>query len=123
MSSNVTLRALAALAAAAAAPAMAQDAGAGEAIFKQRCQSCHAAPAGQPHGVGPNLAGVVGRKAASTAFAYSSALKGSGLTWDKPTLDRFLSGPSKMVPGTRMLISVPDPKERAGLIAYLGGLK
>jgi cytochrome c len=122
MSSKTALLSLAALAA-VAAPAMAQDAAAGGAIFKQRCQTCHTAPAGQPHGIGPNLAGVVGRKAASTAFAYSPALMGSGLTWNKPTLDRFLSGPSKMVPGTRMLISVPDPKERADLIAYLGGLK
>jgi cytochrome c len=71
----------------------------------------------------PNLYGVVGRKAASTAFGYSAALKASGLTWDPATLDRFLTSPMKLVPGTRMLIPVSDPKQRADLIAYLGSLK
>jgi cytochrome c len=107
----------------AAGPALAQDAAAGAAVFKQRCDTCHSAPPGQPHGIGPNLAGVVGRKAGATSFNYSQALKTSGLVWDKATLDRFLSGPGKAVPGTRMLVSVPDPKQRADLIAYLGGLK
>jgi cytochrome c len=123
MRSRPALFALAVLAAAGAAPALAQDAAAGGALYAQRCQTCHAAPAGQPHGIGPNLAGVVGRKAASTAFPYSAALKASGLTWDKATLETFLTGPSRMVPGTRMLISVPDPKARADLVAYLAGLR
>ena len=117
------LVALAVMASAAAAPALAQDAAAGQAIYKQRCSTCHTAPPGQPHGIGPNLAGVVGRKAASTSFSYSDALKASGLTWDKATLDRFLSGPSKLVPGTRMVVSVADPKDRGALIAYLAGQK
>jgi cytochrome c len=111
------------LAATTAGPSWAQDTAAGEAIFKTRCQSCHtAAPGGAP-GVGPNLSGLVGRKAASTAFSYSSALKASGLTWDRKTLDAFLTAPSQLVPGTRMVISVPDGKQRADLIAYLATLK
>ena len=109
--------------AAAASPAMAQNAAAGAVVFQQRCQVCHAAPQGQPHGIGPNLAGVVGRKAASTAFPYTDALKASGLTWDKATLDRFLTAPGKLVPGTRMFVSVADPKERGDLVAYLASLK
>lgn len=108
---------------AAAAPAMAQNAEAGAVVFKQRCSTCHTATPGQRHGVGPNLAGLAGRRAASGDFNYSTALRNSGLTWDAATLDRFLAGPSKLVPGTRMLIPVPDPKQRADLIAYLGTLK
>lgn len=91
----------------------------GETLFRQRCQVCHAGEAGQPAKVGPNLAGVVGRKAASTQFNYSTALKGSGLTWTRQDLDRFLAAPSKMVPGTRMVISVTDAAQRKALIDYL----
>ena len=65
--------------------------------------------------------GVVGRKAASIpGFAYSTAMKSSGLTWDEATLDRFLQGPTKLVPGTRMgFAGVPEERDRADLIAYL----
>jgi cytochrome c len=104
---------------AAAAPVSAQDAAAGKLVFQQRCSSCHSVVAGQPHGIGPSLAGVGGRKAASTAFTYSDALRKSGLTWDAATLDRFLAGPSKLVPGTRMVVAVSDPKQRADLVAFL----
>jgi cytochrome c len=112
--------ALSAVLAVAAAPALAQDATAGGADFKQRCQTCHT---GQPNSIGPSLAGVVGRKAASTSFNYSAALKTSGLTWTRATLDTFLTSPAKAVPGTRMLVATPDPKQRANLIAYLATLK
>lgn len=105
-----------------ATPAVAQDATNGAALFKQRCQSCHTVT-DKPGLMGPGLAGLVGRKAASTTFtSYSPALKGSNLTWDKANLDKFLSGPMKMVPGTRMVISVPDTKQRADLIAYFATL-
>jgi cytochrome c len=39
--------------------------------------------------------------------------------WNRGNLDRFLSGPSKLVPGTRMAILVPDPQQRAAIIDYL----
>jgi cytochrome c len=105
---------------AAAAPAMAEDANAGGVDFKQRCQTCHT---GQPNAPGPSLKGLIGRKAGSTAFNYSEALKGSGLTWTAANLDKFLTSPFKAVPGTRMLVSTPDAKRRADLIAYLATLK
>jgi cytochrome c len=100
--------------------AMAQD---GAAIFRQRCTMCHVTVAGQKPGLGPNLFGLVGRKAASTPFLYSPALKKSGIKWDKATLDKFLTAPSKLVPGTFMNISLPKPSDRAALIAYLATLK
>lgn len=95
----------------------------GGAIFRQRCQMCHVSVSTQKTGLGPNLARVVGRRAASTAFAYSTALKASALTWDKPTLDRFLTAPMKMVPGTRMVMAVPNGVERGALIGYLATLR
>ena len=107
---------------AAAAPAAAQGAPNGALLFQQRCSACHSVEAGKPGVLGPHLAGVVGRPAASTAFNYSPALKASKLTWDKTTLDAFLGGPMKLVPGTRMAISVSDPAQRAAIVRYLAGI-
>jgi cytochrome c len=92
----------------------------GETIFRQRCQACHSADANRPSPLGPPLAGVVGRKAGTTAFRYSTALRQSGLTWDRKTLDRYLASPMSTVPGTRMTISLSNPQQRAAVIDYLG---
>ena len=106
-----------------ATPAFAQAPDGGT-IFKQRCGACHSAVKGAPAGIAPNMAGIAGRKAASSAYAnYSPALKASNLKWDAATLDKFLSGPTKLVPGTRMVISLSDPGQRAAVVAYLGTLK
>jgi cytochrome c len=103
-----------------AAPSVAAPATAnGEMLFRQRCQVCHSVAATGAVGMGPNLKAVVGRKAGATMFAYSSALKQSKLVWTAATLDRFLTAPTQMVPGTRMVISVPDPAQRAAVIQYL----
>lgn len=106
---------------AAAAPG---DPAKGEALFKSRCSVCHAvaeAPGVKP---GPLLKGVVGRKAAAVpAFRYSAALKKSNLTWDPPTVDKFLTAPAAMVPGTFMVINLPKADERQHVVAYLASLK
>ncbi len=91
----------------------------GGALFRMRCQSCHSVVPGARAVLAPNLAGVTGRKAASATFNYSPALKASNLTWTRANLDRYLTGPTKMVPGTRMVISVSDAKQRAAIIDYL----
>ena len=110
------------LAALALLPAAAPQTTVGANLFKQRCQSCHSVTAGVTSPLAPNLKGVVGRKAASATFNYSPALKASGLTWTKANLDRFLSGPGKMVPGTHMVITVADAQQRAELIKYLASV-
>lgn len=105
---------------------MAANAGdAGETLFNQRCKVCHVTtPGGAPGPLAPNLRGVVGRKSASTAFKmYSPALKGSGLTWTAANLDKFLTAPAKLVPGTRMVIAVSDPAQREALITWLATQK
>jgi cytochrome c len=111
------------LAATLAVPTYAAPAANGEALFRQRCQICHSIAAAGSAGMGPNLNAVVGRKAAATAFAYSPALKVSKLVWTAATLDRFLSAPAKMVPGTRMVISLTDPAQRAAVIKYLASVR
>ncbi|MBB3479553.1 cytochrome c [Novosphingobium sp. SG754] len=101
----------------------AQDAAAGGAVFKQRCAMCHSTtPDGRP-GVGPNLNNIGKRAAGSTTFAYSAALKSAKIKWDAKTLDTFLTAPGRMVPGTRMVVSLPDDRQRANVVAYLMTLK
>jgi cytochrome c len=117
----VALAALAVSTGAAAAPSTGASAIDGGALFKQRCQGCHVATPGQPPVVAPNLAGVVGRKAAATGYQYSDALKNAHVTWTKANLDKFIAGPQQMVPGTRMIVRVSDPAERAAIIAFLSG--
>jgi cytochrome c2 len=43
----------------------------------------------------------------------------SGLTWDEALLDRWLSNPSALVPGTKMFFRIDDAQSRADIIAYL----
>ena len=52
-------------------------------------------------------------------YNYSSAMKGTNVTWDEKTLDEYLQGPGKFVKGTRMVYFVPDEKDRQDIIAYL----
>lgn len=93
------------------------DATKGAAIFDDRCSACHAIKEDMQ---GPHLGAVVGRKAGSLAGVdYTDQMKASGITWTPDKLDQFLTDPAKMVPGTAMPISVPDPVERRDLIAYL----
>ena len=103
---------------AAAAPAQVD----GATIYRQRCQTCHTVSA-KPSTLAPKLNGVVGRKAASAVFPYSAALKKSGIIWTRPALDKFLASPSKAVPGTRMVVGVPDAAQRKAVIDYLATLR
>jgi glucose/arabinose dehydrogenase/cytochrome c2 len=107
-----------------AAPSWAADANAGKAFFRQQCALCHSAAPGDFGGAqGPSLIGLVGRQAASDAnFGYTRELKASKLTWDAASLDRFLSAPMTAVPGTAMVIAVPNGVDRANLIAYFQAL-
>ncbi len=110
-----------ALIAAVPTAAMSADAEAGKTVFN-KCKACHQV---DKNGVGPHLGGVVGRKAASVAdYNYSDALKKSGITWDEAALDKWLQGPAKDVPGTKMIFAgVKDEGDRANLIEYLKTLK
>ena len=86
-----------------------------------QCAICHNATKGAAAKLGPNLFGVYGTKAGEVAgYAFSPALKGSGLVWNEANLDKWLTSPMTMVPGTRMAFAgVSDPAERKALIAYL----
>jgi cytochrome c len=88
------------------------------------CTACHKISADGASSVGPNLRGVVGRRAGSLpGYAYSAALKGSGIIWTPDQLDRWLTGPAKMIPQVKMLQTVPNPADRQAIIEYLSTLK
>lgn len=89
----------------------------GQKIFATRCAECHSLT---KNIFGPELGGVVGRKAGSVpAYPYSAALKQSGIVWDAASLDKWLAGPQKFLPGALMPFSVSDPRTRQDVIAYL----
>ena len=118
MRSMTTAALLAALV--CAAPVFSADANAGKAVFRAQCALCHSAePSDNGGAQGPNLNGVFGRHSASNPqFGYTAALKASGLTWDAATLNRFLTSPTTVVPGSAMVIPVPNDTDRGNLIAY-----
>jgi cytochrome c len=87
-----------------AAPA--QETGDGERLFRQRCGTCHALQAGQTR-AGPHLDGIIGRRACSV---------------EETTLDNFLANPRKTVPGTSMMVALPNADQRKAIIAYLKSL-
>jgi cytochrome c len=93
----------------------------GERIF-QRCTACHTIGQYAPDTDGPNLYGVVGGPIGERRprFSYTAGLKALGGTWDAKRLDQWLANPRKLVPGTTMAFAgLPDPKDRADVIAYL----
>ena len=100
--------------------AYAQDAAAGEQVFK-KCKVCHQIGEGAKNMVGPVLNGVVGRKAGTIeGYSYSDANKNSGLTWDEATLKVYLKNPREKVPGTKMSFAgLTSDKDIDNVIAYL----
>ena len=100
--------------------ALAQDAAAGEQVFK-KCKVCHQIGEGAKNMVGPVLNGVVGRKAGTyPGYHYSEANENSGITWDEATLKVYLKDPKAKVPGTKMTFpGLANENEIINLIAYL----
>lgn len=100
--------------------ANAQDPEAGEKVFA-KCRVCHQIGEGAKNSVGPELNGVVGRKAGTVeGYSYSAANKNSGLTWDEATLKEYLKNPRAKVPGTKMLFAGLDKeKDIDNAIAYM----
>ena len=97
----------------------------GKKQFK-KCKACHSVKAGK-NKVGPSLANIVGRKAASIEdFKYSPAMtaKGEeGLVWTEENLDTFIKKPKKFIDKTSMgFAGLKKDKKRAALLAYLKSL-
>jgi len=88
----------------------------GAKVYHQ-CMICHSL---DKNGIGPSHRDVFGRRAGSVPdYSYSAALKGSNIVWNETTLDHWLTNPQALVPGTKMMFSVDDAKDRADVIAFL----
>jgi cytochrome c len=106
-----------------AAQAQDGDPAAGQRVFNQ-CRACHVIENNGRNGVGPNLHGVVGRRAASIEnFRYSANMRQlaeGGLTWDEATLRRYLTNPKDVVPqGSMAFAGLRNPQQLNDVIAYL----
>jgi cytochrome c len=106
-----------------AAPAGAQDAVKGEAVFR-RCRACHAVGPGARNKTGPQLNGIVGRKAATApGFNYSEAMKeraAGGLVWTEANLNAYLQAPDAFLPkGVMAFAGIKDAGQLNDLIAFL----
>ena len=106
----------------AAMPAAAQaaDAEAGKTTFN-KCKVCHQIGEGAKNAVGPQLNGVIGRKAGTVeGFAYSEPMKNFGKTWDEATLKEYLTDPKKAVPGNKMVfMGLKDPADIDNVIEFI----
>ncbi|MCB2053347.1 MAG: c-type cytochrome [Geminicoccaceae bacterium] len=86
------------------------------------CRACHGLGEDDEGKMGPTFAGLFGRKAGSVpGYPYSRALEESDVIWTAATLSAlFAQGPENYVPGTTMpLQRLPDPADRAALVAYI----
>jgi cytochrome c len=89
----------------------------GMALYQAKCGGCHSLDTNR---IGPAHRGVVGRKPGSAVgYAYSSAIKKLAGSWTPTRLDTWLKAPQRMVPGSKMFLSIGDAATRASIIAYL----
>jgi cytochrome c len=100
--------------------ARAQDAAAGEQVFR-KCLPCHAVGPGAKNKVGPELNGLDGRHSGSAPdYSYSAANKNSGITWKEATFKEYIKDPRGKIPGTKMIFAgIKNEKDVADLWAYL----
>ena len=92
----------------------------GAQLFQRQCGTCHTVEPGGSARQGPNLHGVIGRKAGAVPdFKYSAALAGADLTWDEARLDAFLANAQAVVPGVVMPYRQGNAEVRQTIIAYL----
>src|SRR6202049_578993 len=80
---------------------LAQEAGAGEQVFRRLCLPCHDVGPGAKIKLGPPLNGLDGRKAGTfEGFNYSEANKYSGIVWSEQSFPTYIRAPMQAMPGT-----------------------
>lgn len=118
---------LAALLAFSAAPAFAQDAAgnaeAGQRVFNQ-CRACHSINQGGRAMVGPNVFGIVGRRAGSfEGFRYSRPMHEKheqNFVWNLDNLRAYIRNPRDVAPGGSMSFpGLCNEQQLNDLLAYL----
>jgi cytochrome c len=116
--------------------AHAQDAAAGESVFK-KCRACHQVGAGAKAGVGPAQNNLIGRAAGTIeGFSYSAINKAAGeagLVWTEENVFEYLADPNTFLKkfltdkgkpdlatgSTKMVFKLADDQDRKDVIAYL----
>jgi cytochrome c len=102
------------------------DAAKGKAVFTRQCAICHTADKGGDNRLGPNLFGIVGKKAGVAAnYDYTNAFKTrANWEWTEDALGGWVMAPSTMIPGTAMggFQGIAD-RDREDLLPYLATLK
>jgi cytochrome c len=99
------------------------DPAAGQRVFNQ-CRACHVIENNGRNGVGPNLHGIVGRRAATVAnFRYSANMQrlgSEGHTWTEDNLRAYIRNPKDVAPqGSMAFPGVRNPQQLEDVIAYL----
>lgn len=97
------------------------DAERGKKIFIQRCAECHTIEQGDPHKIGPNLHGLLGRKTGQApGYNYTAANRERNLLWTPESLFTYLEKPRRVIPGTKMAFNgLRDVQQRADVVAYI----
>jgi cytochrome c len=96
----------------------------GKKVFQNRCQTCHGITGPADSSLGPNLVGIMGRKAGSAdTGVHSRATVGAGTVWNRASLRRYLSEPAREMPGTIMSAQVRDQQELEALLNFLETLR
>jgi cytochrome c len=100
--------------------AQAQDAAAGEQVFK-KCLPCHSIGPGAKNKVGPELNGIDGRHSGTAeGYSYSPANKNSGIVWSEAKFKEYIQDPRGVIKGTKMIFpGIKNEKEIDNLWAYL----
>jgi|ERR1700677_4045344 cytochrome c len=98
----------------------------GKLAFDRQCAICHTVDRDGPSRYGPNLFGILGRKAGTVpGYTYSNAFK-TRATWDwtEDGIGGWMMFPSTMVPGTAMgVFQGIAERDRDDLLAYIATLK
>jgi cytochrome c len=126
-SARTGLALLAATATIAGAGAVeAADVAKGEAAFVRQCAICHTIDKGGENRLGPNLFGIIGRRAGTVSnFRYTNAFRTTAtFEWTEGLMGPWISLPATMVPGTAMGVfpGVSD-RDKDDIVAYLAAQK
>ncbi|WP_413795281.1 MULTISPECIES: c-type cytochrome [unclassified Pseudomonas] len=97
------------------------DQGHGAQVFANECGVCHSVSKGVAGMMGPNLAGVVGRKSGSLeGFNYSQAMRNKDIDWQAENIAQLIAQPQAFVPGTYMpYMGLASADDRQAVVCFL----